>query len=338
MRRNHLFRLINAKNWKQEIANIKRCYQIMKTQQGLTLTSEQFNDKIISQIHSGYQLLSLENNSEIIGVAGFQFRRSLAHGLYTCVHDFAAPVKDLSDDHKYGSMVMDEVVRIASNSNSTRIIVDSATQDYDLHRICINHSFDIRAYIFELTNPKCDSRMDTALQTSLSLTSLNTQNLSSQSANLIERCYPVMAQLRSNLTVDAFTTQIQEQIREGYELFALEDQSQVVCVAGFRRDDSLQYGPHIYVEDLVTIENSRHKGYGTFIIDQFVKIVQKYGLSGVLLDCGIQRDETHRFYFQNKFRISGFLYLLSKDKFSFFARPTTFPSADELIHYLLAKV
>src|SRR5262245_37150444 len=112
----------------------------------------------------------------------------------------------------------------------------------------------------------------------------------------IERCFAVMAELRPHLDAADFVRRVKQQQREGYELAFLSERQQVRAVAGFRIGNSLAWGKFLYVDDLVTAENSRSQGYGQKLFAWLVREAQKRDCDELHLDSGVQRFGAHRFY------------------------------------------
>lgn len=117
-----------------------------------------------------------------------------------------------------------------------------------------------------------------------------------QSRTEIVRCYPVMAQLRPHLKEAEFVERVERQSREGYRLVFLEEAGAVRCVAGFRILESLAWGKFLYVDDLVTDEHQRSKGYGQKVLAWLVDHAKAQQCDEFHLDSGVQRFGAHRFY------------------------------------------
>jgi GNAT superfamily N-acetyltransferase len=117
-----------------------------------------------------------------------------------------------------------------------------------------------------------------------------------QSRKEILRCYPVMAQLRPHLSESDFLERVERQAREGYALAFAEDAGRVVSVAGFRLANSLAWGRFLYVDDLVTDERERSKGYGRELIAWLIEHAKASACDQFHLDSGVQRFGAHRFY------------------------------------------
>ena len=79
----------------------------------------------------------------------------------------------------------------------------------------------------------------------------------------VRRAFPLMAALRDRIREDTFLAEIRRQQRDGYELIGGFDGDRLVTLAGIRRSHTLSRGEHLFVDDLVTDERVRGKGYGT---------------------------------------------------------------------------
>lgn len=122
----------------------------------------------------------------------------------------------------------------------------------------------------------------------------------------VRRCYAVMAQLRPHLAEEQFVEQVQRQRRGGYQLAYLEEDGQVRAVAGFRLHETLVSGRHVYVDDLVTDETKRSRGWGGALFDWLVDWARKADCVHFELDSGVQRFAAHRFYFTKRMNISSY--------------------------------
>jgi GNAT superfamily N-acetyltransferase len=120
-----------------------------------------------------------------------------------------------------------------------------------------------------------------------------------------------MMQLRPHLTRESLVAQVKRQReREGYQLVYVEDEGQVRALAGFRFQEMLARGWHMYVDDLVTDEMGRSRGYGAFLMDWLVARAREEGCVNLDLDSGVQRFHAHRFYFRQRMTISAYHFAL----------------------------
>lgn len=115
-----------------------------------------------------------------------------------------------------------------------------------------------------------------------------------------------MAELRPNLIKDDFVETVRDMEKNGYRLLYLEEDSTVVAVAGYRIDKNLFLDKHLYIDDLVTAEKSRSKGYGETLVNWLRILATKEGCSYLHLDSGTHRGRAHKFYFEQGFTIASY--------------------------------
>lgn len=110
------------------------------------------------------------------------------------------------------------------------------------------------------------------------------------------RAFPVIKQLRIHLDEDIYLNLIEEMKKEGYSIFALYLEKEIVAVVGVIKLTNLYYGKHVWVNDLVTDVNHRSKGYGQILLSFINKWAKENGCGVVALSSGLQRVEAHKFY------------------------------------------
>ncbi|MHB1586096.1 MAG: GNAT family N-acetyltransferase [Acidiferrobacteraceae bacterium] len=109
-----------------------------------------------------------------------------------------------------------------------------------------------------------------------------------------------MVQLRPHLVAaDDFVVRWRRQVADGYRLMALFNGSRVLALAGFRVQENLVHGRHLYVEDLVTDEDLRSKGYGEQLMARLKREAKMLGCKKLVLDTPLSNSLGHRFYFRN---------------------------------------
>lgn len=114
----------------------------------------------------------------------------------------------------------------------------------------------------------------------------------------------VLLQLRPQYSQRSLIEQIKKQQKLGYQLAYVRSGDDILCVAGFVVGEKLAWGKHIYIDDLVTNEQHRSTGVGTFILDWFKFYAKELGCEQLHLDSGIQKFPAHRFYLTNRFNIA----------------------------------
>lgn len=127
-----------------------------------------------------------------------------------------------------------------------------------------------------------------------------------ESSEQIARCFSVMHQLRPKLREQEFVERILQQQREGYRLAFLEAEGRVASVAGFRVMHVLWSGKTLYVDDLITDETMRSRGFGEQMITWLLARAREEGCETFSLDSGTHRQQAHAFYFRQGLRITDF--------------------------------
>ena len=112
----------------------------------------------------------------------------------------------------------------------------------------------------------------------------------------IGRCSGVMRELRPHIKAIDFAARVLHQQQEGYQLAFLELDRVVRSVAGFRILNLLFSGRTLYLDDLVTHEGERSRGYGAALFDWLVEHARENECEHLTLDSGVQRFAAHRFY------------------------------------------
>ncbi|UOO82265.1 GNAT family N-acetyltransferase [Uruburuella testudinis] len=128
--------------------------------------------------------------------------------------------------------------------------------------------------------------------------------------------FAALSVLRPMLTdVNRFVEQVNSlQRSEGYRLLGVfeEGKTNAVAVCGFREETNLVSGRHIHIDDVVTIPQSRGKGYAARLLAQVRRIAEDAGIQQIHIDSnvGSERAQAHRLYFENGFEISAHHFVL----------------------------
>lgn len=125
-----------------------------------------------------------------------------------------------------------------------------------------------------------------------------------QSEQDIIQCYPIMYQLRPHLTESEFVEQVLHQQGQGYAPLMAENAGDVQAVAGFVVGNKLAWGKHLYVDDLVTDQQTRSSGIGEGVINWLIDFARQHGCQEIHLDSGVQRFAAHKFYLRENFAIA----------------------------------
>src|SRR3954453_10432714 len=96
----------------------------------------------------------------------------------------------------------------------------------------------------------------------------------------------------------------------GYRLAgSFEDgEEAAAAVAGFRVQENLAWGRHLYVDDLVTRADRRGRGHGAALMRWLAVEACRTGCVQLHLDSGVgpEREDAHRLYFNAGLRISSY--------------------------------
>jgi len=123
-----------------------------------------------------------------------------------------------------------------------------------------------------------------------------------ESEKELEACHTVMRQLRPHLALRDFITQVLRQQEEtGYRIAYVRESDRVMAVAGYLFRETLADGYFLNIDDLVTDEAIRSKGYGAALIRWLIAQAVSNKCTGVQLDSGVQRFDAHRFYDREAF-------------------------------------
>lgn len=129
----------------------------------------------------------------------------------------------------------------------------------------------------------------------------------------IERCHPVMAQLRPHVPREGWVARVRRQQAAGYRLAYVESAGRVTAVAGYRIGESLPDGRHLHVDDLVTDAAQRSSGHGGLLFDWLAARAREAGCGVLTLESGVQRFAAHRFYLRRRMEIRGHHFVLALD-------------------------
>ena len=115
----------------------------------------------------------------------------------------------------------------------------------------------------------------------------------------------VMRQLRPQIPEEAYLETVRRMMKtDGYLQAAVFEGDTVVAVAGYRFMEMLFSGKTLYVDDLNTDEARRSRGHGKLLIDWLKREAKDRKCAQLQLDSGVQREQTHRFYFREGLTIN----------------------------------
>lgn len=129
----------------------------------------------------------------------------------------------------------------------------------------------------------------------------------------IARTFTVLSTLRpilQGVSLAEFEARVREQMAEGYRILAIfeEGKDDAVAVCAFREQSNLMSGRHLHIDDLITLPQSRKRGYAARLLNEVRKIAREKGLSELHIDSSVggERTTAHRVYFQYGFEIDAY--------------------------------
>ncbi|MFJ8064626.1 GNAT family N-acetyltransferase [Psychrobacillus sp. NPDC096426] len=108
--------------------------------------------------------------------------------------------------------------------------------------------------------------------------------------------FPIMKQLRTDLTEETYLELLQDMSRDGYKLFAMYIEDEIVSLVGLSWRINFYNKRHIFIYDLVTDVSHRSFGYGEKLLNYIHDWANENGAEYVALESGLQRNDAHRFY------------------------------------------
>ena len=115
----------------------------------------------------------------------------------------------------------------------------------------------------------------------------------------VAACFSVMAQLRPHLaSAEELVARVARQRETGYCILAAWCDGKPVALAGYRVQVNLIYGKFLYVDDLISEQTGRGRGYGAQLLDKLKTEGRALGCNKLVLDTGLDNFLAHRFYFR----------------------------------------
>jgi GNAT superfamily N-acetyltransferase len=133
--------------------------------------------------------------------------------------------------------------------------------------------------------------------------------------NDIPKLIPVLKVLRPTRTEEELAKLLEILFDEGYKLAFIGDDEIAFSAIGFRIQTFLYSGKTLYIDDLVTLENHRKKGYGKLLLDFAKNFAKDTNCETFSLDSGIMRKDAHRLYLNEGFDIDCLHFACKVDTF-----------------------
>jgi GNAT superfamily N-acetyltransferase len=118
------------------------------------------------------------------------------------------------------------------------------------------------------------------------------------------RALAVLQQLRPALTAELLAQVLEEGAPQGLRFTAAFDGEECLGVAGWRIIANTSAIRKLYVDDLVTVAESRSRGVGALLLGELASRARAAGCTALDLDSGVQRYGAHRFYLRERMDIT----------------------------------
>lgn len=124
--------------------------------------------------------------------------------------------------------------------------------------------------------------------------------------------FTVLRQLRDHLTEDQYLDYLDEMRDDGYRLFAVVDEDEIIAVAGIVIRTNFYNGRHLFVYDLITDEDRRSEGHGERLMQFVTEWARDRACESITLESGLWRDDAHRFY-EERLGMDRYCYTFKKE-------------------------
>ena len=121
------------------------------------------------------------------------------------------------------------------------------------------------------------------------------------------RAETVHRQLRPDLPAD-YVGRLRAVFMNGGRLALAAEDGAVRAVTLWRLIENTYEGRRLYVDDLVTDEAQRSRGFGKVMLDWLQAKAMQLGCDVIALDSGVQRAGAHKFYFREGMFVPSFCF------------------------------
>lgn len=126
----------------------------------------------------------------------------------------------------------------------------------------------------------------------------------------INNCYAVMSELRPHLSLENFVAQVKRQMESCNFRLVYLSENEIKAVAGIRVAEWLVNGKSLEIEDLVSTENERSKGFGGALFDWILNHAKRENCVEVKLVSSVTRFRAHKFYLKKGMIINAHFFSL----------------------------
>ncbi|MFC0432721.1 GNAT family N-acetyltransferase [Kutzneria buriramensis] len=117
---------------------------------------------------------------------------------------------------------------------------------------------------------------------------------------------PLLRRLRPAMSDELFAELVTDGFEQGLRYLVAYSPSGLPLAAAGYRILVTSRGRVLFVDDLVTAEESRSRGFGARVVDELTEVGRRAGCDRMELDSGVVNTAAHRFYLRHRFDISAF--------------------------------
>lgn len=121
--------------------------------------------------------------------------------------------------------------------------------------------------------------------------------------------WEVLSLLRNDIDYDEFENLIYDMRSKEYKMFGLFEGEELVTYAGAYIQTNLYNKRHLFIDDLVTYESVRSRGYGDAMLEYLTNYAKVAGCDNIVLSSGLNKVDAHRFYDKQKFKKKSYLFV-----------------------------
>jgi len=124
-----------------------------------------------------------------------------------------------------------------------------------------------------------------------------------------QRFYHLLKQLRPHLSFEDFLQTYDEANNSNqFQFIGIEENDHLVALMGYRILFDFVHGKHLYIDDLVSSESHRSKGYGAMLLEHADKIAKENGCSNLRLCTGVENERGKTFYEKNAWQLKALVF------------------------------
>jgi GNAT superfamily N-acetyltransferase len=127
----------------------------------------------------------------------------------------------------------------------------------------------------------------------------------------LPEAYEVLSQLRGELSYEEFEDLVYEMRHKEYKMIGVYEGVELVTYAGVYVQTNLYHKRHLFVDDLVTYDTFRSRGYGDAMIEYLLNYAKVAMCENIVLSSGVQRGDAHRFYERMGFEKTSYMFVKS---------------------------